>query len=386
MRIALLSPLPPEQTGIADYASIFMQYLQEAGVDVVCPLAGISLEQLPSALKLIDWTAFDVVHAEFGGGRFIEFSAMQWLSNLSVRPKLTATVHDPERLVWRLAQLPKLLSWCTATTITAKLAAVLVDPWTLQTERNLAHKMDMLITLTHTGAKCLQHKMRIDESKIHVIAHGNQKVDHAALPELKPVRLLYFGFIYRGKGIEDLLDALALVFAKKPELKCDIKLTLAGGTAPDTVFNSKDNYYEQLLLKVNALNLAEVVDWQLNLPKESIVKLMQAHHVLVLPYQESRKLALLGQMRGTSGVLSWANACGRGVITSDARSFSEEVSYGNGLIYRQGNIAELAQHIIDIVDDPQKIRSWHTAAYQLGVERAWTSVAQQFISNVFSRV
>ena len=74
------------------------------------------------------------------------------------------------------------------------------------------------------------------------------------------------------------------------------------------------------------------------------------------------------------------------MITSDARSFSEEVSYGNGLIYRQGNIAELAQHIIDIVDDPQKIRSWHTAAYQLGVERAWTSVAQQFISNVFSRV
>lgn len=384
MRVALLSPLPPEQTGIADYAAIFKQQLELSQVEVICPLKGVSLQQLPSALKAIDWTAFDVVHAELGGGRVIEFAAMQWLSHLDVRPKLTATVHDPERLVWRLAHLPKLLSWCSVTAITTKFATVLADPWTLKSERQLADKIDALVTLTHTGAKCLQQKMRITENKIHVIAHANQTVEPAELPELMPVRLLYFGFIYRGKGIEDLLDALALVFTKKPQLKSTIKLTLAGGTAPDTVFNPKDNYCEQLLIKINGLGLTSVVDWQLNLPKESIVDLVQAHHVVVLPYQESRKLALLGQMRGTSGVLSWANACGRGVITSDARSFPEEVSYGNGAIYKQGDITELAQCIIDIIEYPEKIKNWHCAAQQLGAERAWATIVQKFISNVFS--
>lgn len=386
MRIALLSPLPPEQTGIADYAAVFKQQLESLQVEIVCPLAGISLQQLPDALKSTDWAAFDVVHAELGGGRIIEFTALQWLAALQQRPKLTATVHDPERLVWRLAHLPKLLSWCAAHTTTAKLATVLADPWTLQVERKLAQQLDALITLTHTGAACLQRKMRIGEDKVHVIAHGNHTVEPVALPPLKPVRLLYFGFIYRGKGIEDLLNALAEVFEKQPELKSVIKLTLAGGTAPDTVFNSKDNYCDQLLLKISALDLTETVDWQLNLAKESIAGLVQSHHVVVLPYQESRKLALLGQMRGTSGVLSWANACGRGVITSDARSFSEEVSHGNGALYKQGDIYALAQCIIDAVSDPEKIQRWHLAAEQLGVERAWSNIAQQFISTVFYKV
>lgn len=384
MHIALISPLPPEQTGIADYAAIFKQHLESCQIQVTCPLQGVDLKSLPVALTEIDWAAFDVVHAELGGGRVIEFSALQWLAKLDKRPRLTATVHDPERLVWRLAKLPKLLSWCAAKPATAKFAALLADPWTLKAERKLAGQLDALVTLTHTGAKCLQEKMHIPEHKVHVIAHGNLSSLSAELPEFTPIRLLYFGFIYRGKGIEDLLDALALVFDKKPSLKSKIKLTLAGGTAPETTFNPGDNYCAQLSLKANQLNLSSVIDWQLNLPKESIVSLVQAHHVLVLPYRESRKLALLGQMRGTSGVLSWANACGRGVITSDARSFPEEVSYGNGAIYQQGNVAELAQRIIEVANNPERIKQWHLAAEQLGNERAWATTAQHFISTVFS--
>lgn len=383
MRIALLSPLPPEQTGIADYAAIFKQHLEACQVEVVCPLQGVELQNLHAALTTVDWATFDLVHAELGGGRVIEFTALQWLAQLTQRPRLTATVHDPERLVWRLAKLPKLLSWCAAWPSMAKMAAVLADPWTLKTERKLATKMDALVTLTRTGAKCLHSKMRIPKDKIHVIAHGNNTLVSAELPKLIPIRLLYFGFIYRGKGIEDLLDALALVFEKNPSLKTKIKLTLAGGTAPATTFNTEDNYYEQLSIKVNELGLSNAVDWQLNLPKESIACLVQAHHIVVLPYRESRKLALLGQMRGTSGVLSWANACGRGVITSDARSFPEEVSYGNGAIYQQGNVAELAQRIIEIAENPEKINQWHLAAEKLGVERNWTATAQHFINKVF---
>ena len=225
MHIALISPLPPEQTGIADYAAIFKQHLESCQIQVTCPLQGVDLKSLPVALTEIDWAALDVVHAELGGGRVIEFSALQWLAKLDKRPRLTATVHDPERLVWRLAKLPHFLPWCAAKPATAKFAALLADPWTLKAERKLAGQLDALVTLTHTGAKCLQEKMHIPEHKVHVIAHGNLSSLSAELPEFTPIRLLYFGFIYRGKGIEDLLDALALVFDKKPSLKSKIKLT-----------------------------------------------------------------------------------------------------------------------------------------------------------------
>ena len=40
MRLALLSPLPPEQTGIADYAAHCRAALNHAGVDVLTPLQG----------------------------------------------------------------------------------------------------------------------------------------------------------------------------------------------------------------------------------------------------------------------------------------------------------------------------------------------------------
>lgn len=40
MRLALLSPLPPEQTGIADYAAHCRAALNHAGIDVLTPLQG----------------------------------------------------------------------------------------------------------------------------------------------------------------------------------------------------------------------------------------------------------------------------------------------------------------------------------------------------------
>lgn len=383
MRIALLSPLPPEQTGIADYAAVFKQHLQTAGIEVVCPLQGVKFDDLHNVLAGVKWSDFDVVHAELGGGRTLEFSALQWLINLPVRPRLTATIHDPERLVWRLSALPKPLSLLAAIPSAAKFATLLADPWTLRAERELALQMDALVTLTRTGAHCLQKKMRISADKIHIIPHGNSSVGNIELPPLQPISLLYFGFIYKGKGIEDLLEALALVFKKNPKLKSNIKLTLAGGTAPDITFDSKHNYCDELVLKVSQLNLNHSVDWQLNLPTETIQNLVLSHHVVILPYQESRKLALLGQMRGTSGVLSWANACARGVITSDARSFPEEVSFGNGAIYEQGNIKQLAERITEIALAPKKIEDWHYAAAKLGAERNWSNIVHKFIKTIF---
>ncbi len=66
-----------------------------------------------------------------------------------------------------------------------------------------------------------------------MINHGNLEIATVPLPSLDTLRLLYFGFIYRGKGIEDLLEALADLFASAPEMRQRVRLTLAGGTAAE---------------------------------------------------------------------------------------------------------------------------------------------------------
>ena len=380
MRIALLAPLPPEQNGIADYAAHLRSALRDQGLEVLTPLEGcLDLTQQLQRLQAFDWHGVDLVHAELGGGRFAEFQALDYLRRAQPQLPLTATVHDPERLIWRRAKLffPLTLLERLPHPL-PQAAALLADPLTLYEERRLAKSMRRLITLTRLGGDCLHQRMGLRPEQVAVIAHGNLPIDPVALPPLQPLRLLYFGFIYRGKGIEDLLQALARSLATHPQCRGQVRLTLAGGTAPEMTFDPAGNYLDGLRQLIASLQLGDVVDWQLDLPSADIAHTIQAHHVMVLPYRESKKLGFLGQMRGTSGALSWANACGRGVITSNARAFAEEVAGGNGITYQQGDIASLSDALNRLILDPQQARQWADHAAEIGRQRQWASTAQRF--------
>lgn len=381
MKIALLSPLPPEQSGIADYAQVFKSHLSACGVTVETPLKAVSRDALEGAMKKTDWSRYDVVHAELGGGGLQEFAALQWLMRNRPELALTATVHDPERLVWRPLRFPfGLAKLAQNWSLADRLLTVLLDPLTLRAERALAGHLKKVITLTHTGGQVLRKRMRIDESASVVIPHGVVQVENRPPPSIDTLYLLYFGFIYRGKGIEDILQALALLLERRPELKNKVRLTLAGGTEPAMTFKPGGAYIDGLAESIRQLGLEQNIDWQLDVPEQQIAELIQAHHCMVLPYRESRKLALLGQMRGTSGALAWATASGRGVLASDARAFAEELSYGNGQVFPQGDTAALAAALERLLDTPQTCLDWVDAAESQGRKRAWPQVAEQFAS------
>lgn len=384
MRLALLSPLPPEQTGIADYAAHWRRGVNAAGVEVLTPLLGqrpvASLEAARRWVAERDWSKIDVVHAELGGGRHSEFFVLSALAELPQHPALSATVHDPERLVWR----PVSPLWRTmdessvVPALVSKLAAVFFDPHTLWAERHLARQLDGLVALTQTGAQRLVRRMKVPASKVRVIPHGTLPLAPAPLPELSPVRFIYFGFIYSGKGIEDLIDAFGRLRKHHPELAANARLTIAGGTAPDIAFGAGGSYLHGLRERVNALGLNAHVDWELDVDERDIPALIQRHHLMVLPYRESRKLSLLGQMRGTSGALAWAIACGRGAITSDARAFAEEISHGNGVSYVQGHVSQLGDILASIMNEPERLQQWATAARDLGEIRQWGRTGHAF--------
>ena len=381
MRIALLAPLPPEQNGIADYAGHFKAALEACGVEVLTPLAGCDAEpeSIYSRLQACDWSQIDLVHAEIGGGRLREFIGLEWLRRHYPKLILTATVHDPERLIWRPQHLPWFARWTQALPALFQQAAVVAcDPLTLRSERQLAQGLNRLFTLTGLGAQGLSRRMQLSKGQVAVVPHGNLTIAPAPLPDLDVLRLLYFGFIYRGKGIETLLMALACVFEQEPALKPSVRLTLAGGTAAQMAFGGHDSYLDELKALIARLGLSANVDWQLNLPSSEIASTIQQHHVMVLPYRESKKLSILGEQRGTSGALSWAAACGRGAITSTARAFAEEVSQGNGITFNQGDTQALTQALLTLIRQPSLAASWGECASQIGRERQWPQIARQF--------
>ncbi|BCQ63751.1 Glycosyltransferase involved in cell wall bisynthesis [Pseudomonas sp. NFPP10] len=386
MHIALLAPMPPEQNGIADYAAHLRAALEGLGLKVSTPLAGLGNDPQRAIERVAhsDWQGIDLVHAELGGGRLAEFHALKALRERFPSLPLSATVHDPERLVWRRASLPWPLSLATRLpSPLPQIATVLTDPLCLHEEKQLARSLTRLITLTHAGGACLRQRMGLRAEQMVVIPHGNLAIPARPLPPLTPLRLLYFGFIYRGKGIEDLLDALAMAFAQQPAMRERMRLTLAGGSEPEMAFGSAGSYLDQLRQHIQRLNLQDSIDWQLDLPATDIPKVIQAHHVMVLPYRESSKLKLLGTLRGTSGALSWAVACGRGAITSDARSFAEEVAQDNGVIFPQGNVAALAAELSHLCASPERVERWAEHAAVIGSRRVWSHTAERF-ARVFS--
>lgn len=384
MRVALLSPLPPEQTGIADYAAHWRRAVQSAGVHVLTPLQGQKpLHSFEAARRWVaerDWSKVDVVHAELGGGRHSEFFVLKALAAMPVHPRLSATVHDPERLVWRpvstLWRRLDAVRWLPGAV--SKALAVLVDPHTLWTERRLARRLDGVVTLTQTGAQRLSRRMKLPPGRVRVIPHGTLPLPTQPLPLLAPVRLLYFGFIYAGKGIEDLVDALGRLRQQQPELADQVRLTIAGGTAPDIAFGGRHSYLDGLRARAASLGLQDQIEWVLDVDERDIPELVGRHHVMVLPYRESRKLALMGQMRGTSGALAWAVAAGRGVITSDARAFAEEISHGNGQAYPQGDVAALTEALAGVLREPERVAHWARAAQALSEQRAWSRTGRAF--------
>nr|GFC70451.1 hypothetical protein [Tanacetum cinerariifolium] len=100
------------------------------------------------------------------------------------------------------------------------------------------------------GNRCLQQRMGLQQAQMAVIPHGNLPIAPLPLPALQPLKLLYFGFIYRGKGIEDLLEALAQLCVEKPALRARVRLTLAGGSEPEMAFGPSGSYLEQLRQRI----------------------------------------------------------------------------------------------------------------------------------------
>ncbi|HIE2362591.1 TPA: glycosyltransferase [Pseudomonas aeruginosa] len=223
----------------------------------------------------------------------------------------------------------------------------------------------------HEAALKMQQRWGAPVQVPMAMMYQESSFKHDALPPR-------YYFLYRGKGIEDLLEALADLFASAPEMRQRVRLTLAGGTAAEMAFGAGGNYLDQLKAQIAELGLADAIDWNLNLAAADIPRTIQAHHVMVLPYRESKKLGLLGQQRGTSGALSWAAACGRGAITSDARAFAEEVASGNGAIYPQGDVAALSEQLLNLAREPRLAQAWAERAGAIGHARTWPRTALRF--------
>jgi glycosyltransferase involved in cell wall biosynthesis len=214
----------------------------------------------------------------------------------------------------------------------------------------------------------------VDEKKTHIIPHGNsswllkhfpQDHDLGALRQrygVKPKQpvVLFFGLLAPSKGIQDLIEAFALV-----RQSSDANLLIAG--YPTKHFNMAE-----LKQKIADLDLTEhvVLDTRY-IPLEEVGALIRLATVAVYPYLSSTQ----------SGALQVAYTFGRPVVATIVGGLPEAVEHGrSGFLVPPESPSALAQGILKLVNNRELTKVMGEYARHLSETRfSWRSVARQMI-------
>jgi glycosyltransferase involved in cell wall biosynthesis len=196
----------------------------------------------------------------------------------------------------------------------------------------------------------------VNERIIHVVPHGALGnfltwLDSDATE--KNGSILFFGRIFKYKGLQYLIEAEPIISSCVPEAM----ITIAGD-------GESFEIYERMMVHKDRF----IVHNQY-IPDEMVARLFSETSVVVLPYVEASQ----------SGVLAIAYAFGKPVIATNVGGIPEVLIHGKtGLLVEPRDHLGLAEAVISLLQDPEKRREMgRNALLMAQSELSWSSIAAQ---------
>jgi len=226
-----------------------------------------------------------------------------------------------------------------------------------------------VVVMTRSGRERLIDGYGVDPSKVHVIAHGAATPHVTARPPAgrgRP-RLLTWGLLGPGKGIEWAIDALLELGGMRPFPE----YLVAGATHPKVKERSGEEYRNMLITRAWAAGVSPHVsfdDTYRDLP--ALTELITSADLVVLPYDSEEQV--------TSGVLVDAVAAGRPVVSTAFPHATELLASGAGIVVPQRDPVALASAIRSVLTDPGLAADMAAEARRLAPELSWGAVAGQY--------
>jgi glycosyltransferase involved in cell wall biosynthesis len=231
---------------------------------------------------------------------------------------------------------------------------------------------DSVVVMSDAAKKRLITTYRVDGSKVATIPHGATapaaQTDEPEGLDRGRAHLLTWGLLGPGKGIEHVIDALALL----GDLPHRPRYTVAGVTHPKVFLNNGDEYRHALMQRTWARGVAGLVtfdDTYRDVP--TLAEFVHSASVVVLPYDSREQV--------TSGVLVDAIAAGRPVISTAFPHAVEMLGTGAGIVVPHADPVALADAIRMVVSDPDVLEAMGAEARRLGPSLWWSSVADQYL-------
>lgn len=230
---------------------------------------------------------------------------------------------------------------------------------------------DAVVVMTETAKVRLFAGFDVDHDKVIVVPHG------AATPSAPPSagdpevrarpRLLTWGLIGPGKGIEWAIDALAEFDDVDPAPE----YVVAGATHPKVREEYGEAYREMLVERASRSTAAARVSFDDTYRDlVSLTELIQSADVVVLPYDSQEQV--------TSGVLVDAVAAGRPVVSTAFPHAIELLASGAGIVVPQRDPVALGRAIRSVLTDSALAASMAAEARRLAPELSWSAVARRY--------
>ncbi len=170
--------------------------------------------------------------------------------------------------------------------------------------------------------------------------------------------VLFFGLLRPSKGVEDLVEAFALMGHRE-----NVRLLIAG--YPTKSFDTAG-----LIRTVQTLGIEDRVSLHLDyVPDTDVRPLLQMAEVLVLPYRNAT----------ASGPAAAAQFLRCPIVATDVGGFRDIVCDGvTGRLVPPGSKIALSQAIAELVDNPDRAQAMAAAAYEdQAKNRSWKFFAKE---------
>jgi len=242
--------------------------------------------------------------------------------------------------------------------------------------RELGWRAERLVVMNRFARDILAQDYDISPRKVSIIHHGapdfsrRDQQEAKARLGLEGKRVLStFGLVSRGKGIEYVLEALAAIVSRHPEV-CYL---IIGKTHPGVQGEEKESYREELACRLQRLGLdghAKFVNRYLT--KEEIIDYLAATDIYITPYLNPHQI--------TSGTLAYAVAAGKAIVSTPYLYARFLLEGGRGLLVDFRDRVGLAAALNRLLEEPMLQQSLENLTHAYGRDLIWPAVGQQYLS------
>jgi glycosyltransferase involved in cell wall biosynthesis len=236
-----------------------------------------------------------------------------------------------------------------------------------------------IVVMTRTAVNILREEYGVD-TPIKIIPHGipttpfeNQEKEKKRLGYENNIILSSFGMLSRGKGYEQVIDALPEIVKEYPNLL----YLIIGETHPIVRKKDGEEYRNFLTRKIKKLGLEKNVKfYNKYLALEEIIQYLKATDIYISSSTNPNQI--------TSGTLAYAMGCGRAVISTPFLHAKDALSFNKGIIVKMGNSDSFNKAILSLLRNPNLREEMEKESYYYTRHMTWPNVAISY-SRMFSK-